>query len=704
MRKKATMAIALCLFVAALALVYAIPKAGAFGTFYDANCTACHSSTVNTCNGCHSHGVHSSSAKSDINVTGMTDKSTYLPGENVIVTITGGYRTGWIRAILYDQTMTELARSSCPGGMGGCTTSVYPVTLTVPAPAMPGTYTWNVSWYGNQFDATGAFFQPTCSDIVTTNCWKPSSNPNHGEEIVSINSFTVSELQNIVLDPPLLDFGSVVIGDSPTLPTEIRNTGGADLEVSNIALCAGTSTEFTWAPITLPFTVAPGGSQTLSVSYMPTDNGTDNGCIEITSNDPDTPIAPLQVAGQVLPETACFDGIDNDGDGLIDCADSDCAGAVNGVCDTGLPGVCAAGTTTCQGGAAVCVQDTQPTDETIAAGNCNDGLDNDCDGLTDIADAGCVPPLVETECFDGIDNDTDGAIDCADSDCDGVVGPATDCGVGACASTGNRVCQGGVEVDTCTPGAPGTEVCTGGIDEDCDGFVDCADTADCAADPACQGETLCFDGMDNDGNGLTDCADPNCDGVVGPATDCGVGACASTGNRVCQGGVEVDTCTPGAPGTEVCTGGIDEDCDGFVDCADTDCAADPVCVVAGDVGLFKLIVPEKIPIPKKKDTGQRVITVLAQATGITEEVMATVALTAEDGAGVMVTIEPASITQPIEPSVEGEIEATRFGFKATIVCVQEGAWAVNWTATISAAQNSNPANDVLMGTSQVICK
>ena len=516
----------LILVAGLIALVSWMPRADALESFYAANCTACHSSTVTTCNGCHAHGVHSSSAKDDINVTGVTDKSTYAPGETVTVTITGGYRIGWIRAILYDDTMTELARVSCPGGQGGCTESVYPVTLTAPAPSTPGTYTWNVSWYGNQTDIEGALFQPTCSETLTMNCWSPDpNNPNHGQEIVSTNSFTVKigPEADINLDPAMLDFGTVNIGDAPTLTTQVQNVGDADLEVINIALCTGTSTEFTWQPITLPFTVAPGSSQTLSATYTPIDTGIDTGCIEITSNDPDEATVQLQVAGKTptpTVETECFDGVDNDGDGAIDCADSDCAAAVNGVCDTGLLGVCAAGTTQCQDGAAVCVPDTQPTSEKIASDNCADGLDNDCDGLIDADDPSCVLPLPE----------------------------------------------------------------------------------------------------------------------------------------------------------------------------------------AGDVGLLKLVDPKQIVIANKSKTGRRVINVLAKAIGASEEVLATVTLTAKAGAGIMVTIDPASISKEIEVSEEGEIEAERFGFKATIVCIEKGAWGVNWTATISAAENSNPENDTLTGTSKVICE
>jgi hypothetical protein len=53
----------------------------------------------------------------------------------------------------------------------------------------------------------------------------------------------------------------------------------------------------------------------------------------------------------------CDDTIDNDGDGYVDCDDSDCIG--DPVCDTG------------------CVPEPEI---------CNDGIDNDCDGKTDCAD------------------------------------------------------------------------------------------------------------------------------------------------------------------------------------------------------------------------------------------------------------------------------------------------------------------------------
>ncbi len=70
--------------------------------------------------------------------------------------------------------------------------------------------------------------------------------------------------------------------------------------------------------------------------------------------------------GGAAQETTCTDGIDNDGDGLVDCADTqNCRAATS--CGTGC--VCGAGV---------------PTES-----QCDDGADNDRDGRTDCADSDC---------------------------------------------------------------------------------------------------------------------------------------------------------------------------------------------------------------------------------------------------------------------------------------------------------------------------
>ncbi|MFL5319065.1 MAG: MopE-related protein [Myxococcaceae bacterium] len=216
--------------------------------------------------------------------------------------------------------------------------------------------------------------------------------------------------------------------------------------------------------------------------------------------------------------------------GAADCADSSCNGKV-----------CGPFGRTCVSGQCACASATEI---------CNDGIDNDCDGLVDCEDnppcaagTACTPggkqcsggaclcpggQTAEATCADGTDNDCDSAVDCADSDCAGK----------ACDPNG-RTCQGSACV--CPTGA--TELCADGLDNDCDGFTDCADS-DCAQGATCGAngrtcnpsklcscpfgqsrEVSCSDGVDNDCDGQVDCADPDCSGAQ----------CAANGQSFCCG-------------------------------------------------------------------------------------------------------------------------------------------------------------------------
>jgi len=88
----------------------------------------------------------------------------------------------------------------------------------------------------------------------------------------------------------------------------------------------------------------------------------------------------------------CDDTLDNDCDGKTDDHDEDCGACTpfeTRSCETGLPGICATGTKTCneQGSWGDCQPDTSPGTVTEV---CNDQSDNDCDGWTD---EGCYPPI-----------------------------------------------------------------------------------------------------------------------------------------------------------------------------------------------------------------------------------------------------------------------------------------------------------------------
>lgn len=289
----------------ALALAAGIgfaPQAHAYSSYYSSACAGCHGSTVTTCNGCHAHGTHSSTTKGAISLVASANKTSYAPGETVTVTLTGGYRNGWVRAVLFDQGGNELARSSCPGGMGACSTSVLPATLTAPAPSVAGSYGWAVAWYGNERDASGASYGAGSSATIKVGAFTPDpNNAGHGYQTVAVPAFTVTapSAPAIALDPGTLNFASVNVGASASLVAQVRNTGTATLTISAVARCTSpaTSTEFTWSPTALPISVSPGASASLTVSYAPSAAGSDTGCIALTSNASNGPTTNLAVSG-----------------------------------------------------------------------------------------------------------------------------------------------------------------------------------------------------------------------------------------------------------------------------------------------------------------------------------------------------------------------------------------------------------------------
>lgn len=82
----------------------------------------------------------------------------------------------------------------------------------------------------------------------------------------------------------------------------------------------------------------------------------------------------LTCMGNVGPAAETCDNEDDDCNGVIDNGNPGGGGA----CNTGLPGICGAGTLTCVGGGLSCQQNNVPVAET-----CGNGLDDNCNGLVD---------------------------------------------------------------------------------------------------------------------------------------------------------------------------------------------------------------------------------------------------------------------------------------------------------------------------------
>ncbi|GEM_PF-3316631 len=201
-------------------------------------------------------------------------------------------------------------------------------------------------------------------------------------------------------------------------------------------------------------------------------------------------------------DAQCRDGVDNDGDGTTDSADSGCDDA----------------------------DDPFEGDPEVGAAACGDTIDNDGDGKIDSADLGCTATPTHDSCRDGIDNDGDGKTDYpADPGCSGFAGnnearDGASCGDGVDndgdgkTDTDDSKCS--AVTDDKEAAAVAKDVnsaCNDKIDNDGDGKTD-TDDSDCS-DAGSGGEIRapCDDGIDNDGDGLTDTADGDCYNRASPA-------------------------------------------------------------------------------------------------------------------------------------------------------------------------------------------
>jgi len=138
----------------------------------------------------------------------------------------------------------------------------------------------------------------------------------------------------ISISPSSHDFGRVLVGaTSPTFDFTISNTGGADLHISGLTH-SNPAAGFAADAGTLPATIAPGGSRTLSSSYSPAGSGpqTDNVTVEsdatggfftvllagIANNAPvfNPALAPNYGAVGFVPFTRTFTADDSEGDPL----------------------------------------------------------------------------------------------------------------------------------------------------------------------------------------------------------------------------------------------------------------------------------------------------------------------------------------------------------------------------------------------------
>jgi hypothetical protein len=252
-------------------------------------------------------------------------------------------------------------------------------------------------------------------------------------------------------------------------------------------------------------------------------------------------------------ETTCDDGLDEDFDYTIDCADTDCAAVAScqPLCpdlNLGAPPSLLTGTTLGQPdesagscdfsayfggfGPDVAVEFTAPADGRFAFELTQN---TDFDSVLYLLDA-CGGVELANACDDAFDYPYGfgGELVAADLTSGQTIEDIVD---GYSGQSGN------FELSVFEVDPDEAALCQDGLDNDVDGAADCFDTDCDLTEPACL--EICDNGIDDDGNFYTDCDD----------SDCGL-------SPLC---------------VEICDNDLDDDGDFETDCLDAYCGDDPAC-------------------------------------------------------------------------------------------------------------------------------
>jgi len=143
------------------------------------------------------------------------------------------------------------------------------------------------------------------------------------EPDVRVNLDGSGDAPVITVTPDYFDFGTVYLGCDDFIEIEIGNAGNSNLIISDLEYFSSIPDDFSLQDFEpdsgpLPITVSPGDIIGLTVDYLPLDMLDDSAYVEITSNDPATPIAYADHDGLGDYESWSLDSFTQDGDATVD--------------------------------------------------------------------------------------------------------------------------------------------------------------------------------------------------------------------------------------------------------------------------------------------------------------------------------------------------------------------------------------------------
>lgn len=165
----------------------------------------------------------------------------------------------------------------------------FPVVL----PPNGGNFSVNVIFIPDSVGSKSAFWELASDD------------PNHNPFQVALTGRGISP--SILASPPTLDFGNVRVEQDSVLTVLLSNDGSATLIISGGTIGGVNAGDFSFErEVIYPITIPPGSQPVpINLRFTPSELGVRNAVLQISSNDPETPLqdVPLEGVG-VLPDIA----------------------------------------------------------------------------------------------------------------------------------------------------------------------------------------------------------------------------------------------------------------------------------------------------------------------------------------------------------------------------------------------------------------
>ena len=144
-----------------------------------------------------------------------------------------------------------------------------------------------------------AKFLPTATGSASGNV-SITSNASGSPATITLSGTGVQA--QLTPNPSSVSFGSVITGNGNSQPITLSNGGNASLTITQANV---TGTGFSTTGLSLPKTIAAGGTTTFNVAFAPTTAGSVSGSVSLVSNAPNSPLS-IALSGTGTASTALF--------------------------------------------------------------------------------------------------------------------------------------------------------------------------------------------------------------------------------------------------------------------------------------------------------------------------------------------------------------------------------------------------------------